>query len=204
MKRNAKKWLPFLLLTVVLVSGTGLLANRITQGGIDMPPRQGDPVPDLARPLQTGMQQEISVRFQQAVMMLHARQYDYAVTALQQVLSLAPWMPEAHANMGFALLGKGYYEAARDYFHSAIDLRPQQINAYWGLAVSLEALCDIEGATGAMRSYVHLADSGDAFLPRARAALWEWGAVNTSGDSRQATTSTGSGAVTERCGQAAG
>ena len=119
---------------------------------------------------------EISARFQHAVIMLHAREYDYAVTALRRVLELAPRMPEAHVNMGFALLGLDHPDTARDFFLTAIELRPRQTNAYWGLAVSLEALCDYPGAIGAMRTYVHLADGEDPYLPKARAALWEWGA----------------------------
>jgi Flp pilus assembly protein TadD len=188
-----------LALTVVLVIGVGLLVSRMLQPVYDTPAGKAD----LAAAVHTAPQQEVDLRFQQAVMMLHSRQYDYAVTSLKRVLALAPRMPEAHANMGYALLGQGHHEAARDYFYSAIDLRPRQVNAYWGLAVSLEALCDFEGATGAMRSYVHLSGPEDPFLPRARAALWEWDAANASGDSKQAA-STGSGPVPGQCGQAAG
>lgn len=124
-------------------------------------------------------QTEIDERFQQAVLMLHAEQYDYAVTALHRVLELAPNMPEAHVNMGFALLGSGNFKAAHDFFQSAIALRPSQSNAYWGLAVSLEALCDIEGAKGAMRTFVHLGDPDNKFMARAKAALWEWETMQT-------------------------
>lgn len=203
MNRHADTRLQFLLLTVVLVTGIGLLVNRMPLNANELPVEQAGTVRESASPVQTGVQQEIAARFQQAIIMLHSRQYVYAVTALHRVLALAPRMPEAHANMGFALLGQGHYEAARDFFHSAIDLRPQQVNAYWGLAVSLEALCDIKGATGAMRSYVHLVDSEDPFLPRARAALWEWGSAAASADKHQAT-STGSGTVPKQCGQPAG
>jgi len=111
------------------------------------------------------------------VAMLHARRYDYAITALHRVLELAPRMPEAYVNMGFALLGKGEHRAARDFFQAAIDLRPYQHNAYWGLAVALEGLGDLEGAMGAMRTFIHLAPSDprtEAFVRKARAALWEW------------------------------
>src|SRR3990172_1924037 len=59
---------------------------------------------------------EIKRRFDQAVMMLHAKKYDFAITALHRVLALAPRMPEAHVNMGYALLGKENYAAARDFF----------------------------------------------------------------------------------------
>ena len=122
-------------------------------------------------------EQEIAQRFQEAVMMLHAKQYDYAITALHRVIELSPRMPEAYVNMGFALLGLKKYKAAADFFNAAIDIRPYQGNAYWGLAVSLEAMNDLEGALGAMRTYIHLAPSdpnSQDYVRRGRSAIWEW------------------------------
>lgn len=165
-----------LALLLAVVATCGFLANGFTRenavaADVDQPAvesRAGDETQTASAT------QEISARFQHAVIMLHAKEYDYAVTALRRVLELAPRMPEAHVNMGFALLGLRHPETARDFFLTAIELRPQQTNAYWGLAESLEALCDYPGAIGAMRTYVHLADREDPYLPRARAALWEW------------------------------
>lgn len=117
---------------------------------------------------------EIDARFQQGVVMLHAKRYDEAVTAFHRVLRLSPRLVDAHVNMGYALLGLQRDEAARDFFLSAIDLRPYQGNAYWGLATALENLGDIPGALGAMRTYIHLAPADDPYVRRARAALWEW------------------------------
>lgn len=117
---------------------------------------------------------EVRQRFEQAVVMLHAKEYDHAVAALHRVLELAPKMPEAHVNMGFALLGRGEPEAARSFFQGAIDLRPQQANAYYGLALAEEARHDYEAALGAMRSYLHLSPADEPHRARARAALWEW------------------------------
>ncbi len=119
-------------------------------------------------------QDEIDTRFKQAVVMLHAKQYEHALTALHRLLELAPAMPEVHVNMGFALLGLQRPAAARDFFAGAIDLRPTQANAYYGLAVSMDALGERPGALGAMRTYVHLSKPDDPWLPKARAALWEW------------------------------
>lgn len=117
---------------------------------------------------------EFDQRFGQAVIMLHARQYEHAVTALHRLLEIAPEVPEVHVNMGFALLGMHRQAAARDFFLGATQLRPQQANAYYGLAIALEGLGDRPGALGAMRTFVHLAAPGDPWLPKARAALWEW------------------------------
>ncbi|VAW83141.1 hypothetical protein MNBD_GAMMA16-441 [hydrothermal vent metagenome] len=118
--------------------------------------------------------QQLTERFDQAIVMLHAKQYDFAVTALHRVIELSPNMPEAHVNMGFAMLGLKRYKAAGDFFASAIRLKPYQGNAYWGLAVSLNELGDTEGALGAMRSYIHLAPPNDPYVRKARSALWEW------------------------------
>lgn len=124
---------------------------------------------------QRQMQQaELARRFDQAVVMLHARQYEHAVTALHRVIELAPEMPEAHANMGYALLGLQRIDAARAFFLAAIELRPEQANAYYGLAVAAEAGQDYETALGGMRSFLHLAGADDPHRARARAALWEW------------------------------
>ena len=117
---------------------------------------------------------ELEVRFQQAVYMLHAGHYDDAITALHRVIELSPRMPEAYVNMGFALFGLKRYQAAHDFFEAATDIRPYQGNAYWGIAITLEKLGDLEGALGAMRTYIHLAKPNDPFVTRARSALWEW------------------------------
>lgn len=118
---------------------------------------------------------EVRRRFDEAVVMLHAKQFEHAATALHRVLELAPSLPEAHVNMGYALLGLGKSGAARDFFDGAIALAPQQANAYYGLALAWEAQGDLPMALGAMRSYLHLARSeSEAHLRRARAALWEW------------------------------
>lgn len=139
--------------------------------------KHADPVQDPRGHAIAAREQEIDKRFQQAVMMLHAGQYEYAITALHRVIALSPRMPEAYVNMGFALLGLKRYKAARDFFQTAIDFRPYQGNAYWGLAAALEGLNDLPGAVGAMRTYIHLAPSdprSEDYVRRARAAIWEW------------------------------
>lgn len=117
---------------------------------------------------------EIERRFRQGVMMLHSGRHDHAATAFHRVLELEPRLPEAHVNMGFALLGLNRDAAAQDFFLSAIELRPEQANAYYGLALTWERVCDLEAARGAMRTYVHLASEDDRYVRKARAALWEW------------------------------
>lgn len=126
---------------------------------------------------------EVARRFQQAVIMLHARQFEHAATALHRVLELAPDMPEAHVNMGYAMLGLERYSVARDFFESATVLRPQQANAYYGMAIALDALQDRAGARGAMRTFIHLSAPDAPFVAKAKAALWEWETAATAGGS---------------------
>lgn len=137
-----------------------------------------DPGQDPQRHAHQARRVEIDRRFQQAIAMLHAKKYEHAVTALHRVLELEPRLPEAHVNMGFALIGLGRYAAARDFFRNAIDLRPEQANAYYGLALALEKQNDRHGAIGAMRAYIHLTTRDDPFVRKARAALWEWEAAS--------------------------
>jgi Flp pilus assembly protein TadD len=123
---------------------------------------------------------EVHRRFDDAVAMLQARDYNGAVTGFQRVLELAPDLPEAHVDMGYALLGLGRAKEALDSFDGATALRPDQANAYYGMALAYEASGDLATATGAMRSYLHLArNESEAHLRRARAALWEWEARRT-------------------------
>jgi tetratricopeptide (TPR) repeat protein len=117
---------------------------------------------------------EIDARFRQGVAMLRAGKNEHAAVAFHRVLELSPRLPEAHVNLGFALLGMERHRAAHDFFLSAIELKPEQANAYYGLALALEKLGDLPGALGAMRTYVHRAPADSAHLRKARAAIWEW------------------------------
>lgn len=99
---------------------------------------------------------ELDKRFQQAVAMLHAGQYEFAIRALHEVLAIAPKMPEAHTNMGFALLGLNDYSAAQDFFNVALNLNSMQVNAYYGSGLALYGMGDVAGAIGSMESYMHL------------------------------------------------
>lgn len=159
-----------------------LLAALVRSPGYDLPASviarfSISPVLDPRGHAAQVRERELQRRFDQAVVMLHAKKYDYAITALHRVIALSPRMPEAHVNMGYALLGLKNYAAARDFFTGAIELRPYQANAYWGLAVALEGTNDLPGAIGAMRTYIHLTSAdpnAQEYLRKARSALWEW------------------------------
>lgn len=117
---------------------------------------------------------EIEERFAQGVVMLHTRQYEHALAAFHRVIELAPQMPEAYVNTGFALLGLGRHAAARDFFDEATTLRRDQVNGYYGLALALEGLDDTFGAMQAMETYLHRAPPNDPYRRKAEAAVWEW------------------------------
>lgn len=132
------------------------------------------PQVDADRHARSAREREIRSRFDQAVVMLHARQYELAIVALERVLQLAPRLPEAEVNLGFARLGAGQAQQARAAFERALEIRPDQSNAYYGLALASEALGDRAIARGAMRSYLHLSRGDAPHRSKARAALWEW------------------------------
>lgn len=129
---------------------------------------------DPAGHVRTRKQAEFDARFQQAVVMLHAREYEHAAAALHRLLELSPEVPEVHVNMGYAMIGLKRYAAARDFFAGAIELRAGQANAYYGLALSLDATGDLPGALGAMRTYVHLTRADDPYAAKARASIEQW------------------------------
>ncbi len=167
-RRDRRRAGALLTLGLVLLGGVWLDQRPV------LPAPPAEPEAAAAAPAEP-RQDEVTERFQQAVVMLHAKQYEHAATALDRVLTLDPKLPEAHVNMGFAMHGLGRNAQARRFFEGAIDLRPQLANAYYGLALAWEAEGDIAMATGAMRTYLHLArDERPEHLSRARAALWEW------------------------------
>ena len=141
-----------------------------TSWSVETPPAAAPPRPAPARATDDPVQHA----FGHGVTLLQQGDHAAAAEVFHGLVAERPDLPEAHVNLGFALLGAGRAEAARIAFHNAIDLRPTQVNAYWGLAVTLEALGDLPGAMGAMRSYVHLTDADDPHVRRARSALWEW------------------------------
>ena len=161
-----------LALTAIVIAAGGALVAALSEGVA-----VGGSVMQTPITAKAPVNPEVHQRFQQGVMMLHAKQHEHALTAFHRVIELVPEMPEAHVNMGYALLGLQRYDVARQFFEGAIALRAQQLNAYYGLAVALEGMRDLPGAIGAMRTYAHLARPDDPFLRKAEAALWEWQAA---------------------------
>ncbi len=167
LRRDRRLFALVLTSVAVLAGGAWLAALEPTHPALTVESPEGHP--DAAR------KEDLRVRFDAAVVLLQARKYEPAAAALRRLLEVSPQMPEAHANMGFAMLGLQQPAAAREHFERAAALKASQANAYYGLALAHEGLGDIELALGAMRTYLHLASAEDeAHLRKARAAVWEW------------------------------
>jgi tetratricopeptide (TPR) repeat protein len=154
-----------LVVTVLLVVGGGYLLDRWINDGDRA---------DLKAHVDQKRREEIDLRFKQGVVMLHAKQYEHAMTAFHRVLQLSPTMPEAHVNIGFALIGQKRYKEALQFFDGATELNRNQLNAYYGMAEAYEGLGDYRGALEAMEAWLHRAKADDPFRRRAESAVWEW------------------------------
>ena len=161
----------FLLATLLLGFGLQKLATNGPQAAsiaVDPHATSGD---------LSGESRLVHQRFQPAVALSQQGQYEYAVQGFHEVLKDIPDLPEAHVNMGFALLGLKKFKAAQEFFDSASNIRPSQSNAYYGLAVALEGLGDFRQAVVTMRTFVHIAEQDDPFRRKAESAIWEWEAT---------------------------
>lgn len=156
-----------------LIIGGVLLAEVIAVHSIDHWVLRRGLSPAHAHAVQK-LGSEIAARFGQGVMMLHARQFEHALTAFHRVLQLDPKMPEAHVNMGFALLGLERHKEAADFFTGALALRPEQTNAYYGLALAAWGAGDRQEAMHAMYHYVSYSDPADPYRAKAEDLLLAW------------------------------
>jgi tetratricopeptide (TPR) repeat protein len=166
-----------LLLTLLLVAGAGALIAWLPDYRQPLT-LSGEPVgtdqAKLDEPPQLALKRQLDQAFAEGASLLHARAYEGALIAFNRVVHIAPRLPEAYVNMGYALLGLERYAQAERAFSYATELRPDLPNAYYGLALVFEQQGDLQGAMGAMRTYVHRTHQDDPYLPKARAALWEW------------------------------
>ena len=161
-------------LTVVL--GV-LLANFSTDSPGALVANSVDPREDAVGHAGQMRKAEIDRRFAKGVDLLTTQQFELAASEFHRVLALAPQMPEAHVNMGFAMLGEQRFAIAKDFFEAALDLNKNQSNAYYGLAKALEGLSDFPGAVGAMRTYLHLNKADNVYTAKASVSMRKWEAL---------------------------
>ena len=164
--RIAARSVTLLLIILLIALGGDSLNERFGKMSkkIDIPQRAE----------QEKNKREIAARFKQGVAMLNAKQYDYAATAFQRVLKLAPKMPEAHVNMGYALLGLQYFSDAAEFFKGAIMLNAYMANAYYGMALAQEGLGNLPAAEQAMNTYLRHARPDDPYREKAVLMLARW------------------------------
>jgi len=115
--------------------------------------------------------------FQAAAMLLQSGRNKEAIEVLELARKIRPHVPEIYVNLGFAHLALDESTNAILDFEKALSMRPNQVNAYYGLASSYEKQGDLEGALGAMRTYVHLTGKKDPYRVKAMAATWEWQSI---------------------------
>jgi tetratricopeptide (TPR) repeat protein len=162
------RYLKVSLLLIAAIAGFGWLLNGW------MTKSQNATMPLIS--IEPSKHNELDQLFTMAVGHMQQGEYELAVNLWHQITLINPAIPEVKVNMGFSLFELGRFETARDFFISAMQQNDFQANAYYGLAITSEKMGDLEGALGAMRSYIHLAQNKEdqPFIRKARSALWEW------------------------------
>ena len=157
-----------ILKTLLLISLTVLLLGSLFNRWITVEP---DPASAPSNPAE-----DFDRQFKAAVQLMQQGKNQQALDIWQRLATQHGEIAQVHVNMGFSLYDLGLYTAARDAFIRAMEINDFQANAYYGLAICSEKLGDLEGALGAMRSYIHLAKGEQQadFVRKARSAIWEW------------------------------
>jgi tetratricopeptide (TPR) repeat protein len=138
------------------------LAATVANGGLDPEGHQRQQLDLTIRQL-----------FNDSVQLMQIGHYRQALLKSHSLIKASPFMPEAHVNLGFIMINLKRLTAAERSFNYALDIKADQANAYYGLALVAEARADYQLALSAMRSYIHLTKDSQ-YLPKARAALWTW------------------------------
>lgn len=167
--RSRKSRLAFYSIIALLVISASLLGGWLINTAMKSPQYV-----ETSRTPKSPQQAIIDEQFNRALSHMQKKEYSQAVLVWNQLLRTNDSIPEAHVNQGFSLFEMGHIDPAIKHFQHALDLNNFQVNAYYGLAICMEKIGDIEAATGAMRSYIHLAEKNDPFIRKARSALWEW------------------------------
>lgn len=144
-----------LVLVLLILAGlpSNYRFNAALPASLGADPRQADGT----------RQRELTARFEQGVAMLQLGEFENAVTAFHRVLVLAPGLPEAHLNMGFALYELKDYQGAQHFFEGAKALAPDFLNVEYGLAVSLFAQGKTLEAVHHMATYLGRLKKDDPF-----------------------------------------
>lgn len=164
-----KNRLAFYSVIALMVISASLLGGWLINSAIKSPEYS-----EIRTPQTNPQQSVIDEHFNMALSYMQEKKYPQAVYVWNQLLLINDRIPDVHVNQGFSLFEMGHIIPASEHFQRALELNSFQVNAYYGLAICLEKMEDMEAAMGAMRSFIHLADDNDPFIRKARSALWEW------------------------------
>ncbi len=173
-----KHRLPFALaLVVVSVAMGGYLLNKpALQPTLVAPVMENPGQTDKTPPVVQGRKHkgEFAEHFYKGLELMRQGRPKDALAMFELAHRRNPNIPEVHVNIGYVLLETQQWQAAYNAFDEATILRPEQANAYYGMAEALEKLGSIQGAIGAMNTYIHLTKNDSPFKRKAEAAIWEW------------------------------
>ncbi|HEB66896.1 MAG TPA: tetratricopeptide repeat protein [Gammaproteobacteria bacterium] len=155
-------------LTLAMIAITGALVWYLPGRPGKTPATDGF---DVTRHMQA---QRVATRFREAVNLLHTGHHAEAVLAWEDVIAMAPTLPEARVNLGYAHLGLGQAAEAEQAFRAALALRESQANAHYGLALALAKQQRMAEARAAMRRFLRYSGPGDPYLARAHELLKQW------------------------------
>lgn len=157
----------------VLVASTMIAVVAAVGAGVSYLPRSGSvPAQATATPPLSDPDALFTREFMEGVKLLREGHAAEALAMFQSARKRRPHSAALWTNIGFAMLANS--ENAVAAFETALTINARQINAYYGLAMALEAQGEMEGALGAMRTYLHLAPKGTDFYRMASSAVWEW------------------------------
>lgn len=158
-----------LALSVAVLTGGAVLS--VVPAGEPSPPPAANPGA-AANPV--AEDQEFAKLFTNGVAYMREGRHHEAIIVFEAALRRQPGVPEVLVNLGYLHLARKDFKSAEAAFQGAIGLRPGQVNAYWGLALTLEGRGDLEAALGAMKTFQHLEPESSPFRRKADAAVWEW------------------------------
>lgn len=166
-----------LFVVVASVTAGGYLLNIPTSqpslvAPVAEPPQQAEKIP----PGEPAKQHQgaFARHFYKGIELMRQGRLKDALEMFELAHQKNPAIPEVHVNIGYLLMETGQWQAAYNAFDEATILRPEQANAYYGMAEALEKLGSIQGAIGAMNTYIHLTKQDTHFTRKAQAAIWEW------------------------------
>ncbi|MEO5373998.1 MAG: tetratricopeptide repeat protein [Alphaproteobacteria bacterium] len=171
-----------LLAMVIALVGAGIALYPVEVGHAPPETSASTPAPAPAPesppsppPPPPGDEALFTSAFIDGVTLLREGRADAALAMFEAARSRRPHSAAVWTNIGFAQLAREDHAAAVESFQTALNINSRQVNAFYGLAVALEAKGDLEAALGAMRTYLHLAPQDTEFYRNATGAVWEWG-----------------------------